>query len=133
MGYKPCKFCENHARDTPLRVVYIPHFYQILVKKFQFLGSYTLVVAPMTNGVKIGLPNFTPSMQRVAPAGLKTSKSASEQWRNWGFRRPGAEAVKCAPLESRHVSLTPTVHLLVKYTTVVVPSQQLPCSSVIFL
>ena len=55
------------------------------------------------------------------------------QWRNWGFRRPGAEAVKCAPLESRHVSLTPTVHLLVKYTTVVVPSQQLPCSSVIFL
>jgi len=32
------------------------------------------------------------------------------QWRNWGFRRPGAEAMKCAPLlESPHVSLTPTV------------------------
>jgi len=50
------------------------------------------------------------------------------------FRRPGAEAVKCAPpLESRHVSLTPTVHFLVKYTTLVVPSRQLPCNSVIFL
>jgi len=24
------------------------------------------------------MPNFTPSVQRVAPAGLKTSKSASE-------------------------------------------------------
>ena len=59
--------------------------------------------------------------------------SAQLQWRNWGFRRPGAEAVKCAPLESRHVSLTPTVHFLVKYTTVDVPSRQLPCNSVIFL
>jgi len=41
------------------------------------LGSYTLVVAPM--GVKFGMeeqsssmPNFTPSVQRVAPAGRKT-------------------------------------------------------------
>ena len=49
------------------------------------------------------------------------------------FGARGAEAVKCAPIESRHVSLTPTVHFLVKYTTVVVPSRQLPCNSVIFL
>jgi len=28
-GYKLCKFCENHANDTPLRGVYIPHFDQI--------------------------------------------------------------------------------------------------------
>ena len=31
-GYKLCKFCENRARDTPLRGIYIPHFDQILVK-----------------------------------------------------------------------------------------------------
>jgi len=30
------------------------------------------------------------------------------------------------PVRSRHVSLTPTVRLLVKYTTVVMPSRQLP-------
>ena len=32
MRYKFCKFCENRARDTPLRGVYIPHFGQIWVK-----------------------------------------------------------------------------------------------------
>ena len=32
MMYKFCKFCENRARDTPLRGVYIPHFGQIWVK-----------------------------------------------------------------------------------------------------
>jgi len=31
-GYKLCKFYENHARGTPLRGVYIPHFDQISVK-----------------------------------------------------------------------------------------------------
>jgi len=50
------------------------------------LGSYALVVAPM--GVKFGVEEGTlyypprqispPSVQRVAPAGRKTSKSASE-------------------------------------------------------
>jgi len=29
-------------------------------------------------GVKFDVPKFTPSVQRVAPAGRKTSKSASE-------------------------------------------------------
>ena len=32
MRYKLCKFCENRARDTPLRGVYIPDFCQIWVK-----------------------------------------------------------------------------------------------------
>ena len=32
MRYKLCKFCDNHARDTPLRGVYIPDFGQIWVK-----------------------------------------------------------------------------------------------------
>jgi len=31
-GYKLCMFCENRARDTPLRGVYIPHFDQISAK-----------------------------------------------------------------------------------------------------
>jgi len=47
--------------------------------KIQFCGSYTLIVALI--GVKFGteeVPNFTPSVQRVVPAGRKISKSASE-------------------------------------------------------
>jgi len=32
MRYKLCKFCENRARDTPLRGVHIPDFGQIGVK-----------------------------------------------------------------------------------------------------
>jgi len=32
MGYKLCEFCENRARDTPVRAVNIPHFGQICVK-----------------------------------------------------------------------------------------------------
>jgi len=76
MGFKLCKFCENHARYTPLRGVYIPHFGQIWVK-IQFWGSYTLVVAPM--GVKFGTKEgppcqiSPPSVQRVSPAWQKTS------------------------------------------------------------
>ena len=56
MGYKFCKFCENRARDTPCGVF----IFHILVKseyKFQFLGSYTLVVEPM--GVKFGMEEGT--------------------------------------------------------------------------
>jgi len=56
IGYKLCKFGENCARDTPLRAF----IFHILVKsqqKFQFLGSYTLIVAPM--GVKFGTEEGT--------------------------------------------------------------------------
>jgi len=51
MWYKRCKFDENRARDTPLRGVCIPRFDQISVK-FEFWGSYTLIVAPI--GMKFG-------------------------------------------------------------------------------
>jgi len=37
-GYKLYIFCENRARDTPLRGVYIPHFDQISVLKISVLG-----------------------------------------------------------------------------------------------
>jgi len=58
----------------------------------------------------------------------------ANQWRNWRFWHPGAEAMKRAPLENRRLSLTPTVRFfLVKNTTVVVSIRQLPCNSVIFL
>jgi len=53
-----CKLCENRARDTPLRGVYIPHFDQISVK-ISVLGSYTLIVALM--GVKSGEEEGTKS------------------------------------------------------------------------
>jgi len=51
MGYKLCEFCENRARDTSLRGVYISHFDQISVKI---------------------------TVQGVTPVGRKSSKSASE-------------------------------------------------------
>ena len=44
-------------------------FWSNLSKKFQFWGSYTLIVAPI--GVKFGMEEGP--MQRVAPAGLKPS------------------------------------------------------------
>jgi len=55
MGYKLCKFCENRARDTPLRGVYIPHFGQIWVK-ISVLG----VLHPYrcTDGVRFGMGPF---------------------------------------------------------------------------
>ena len=56
MRYKLCKFCENCARDTPLRGAYIPHFDQISVK-ISVLGSYTLIIVPMW--VKFGVEEGT--------------------------------------------------------------------------
>jgi len=82
MGYKLCKFCENHAMGTRLWGIYIRHFDQFSVK-ISVLGSYTLTVAPM--GVKFGMEEgtFHAKFHRhrcnVSPLwGEKTSKSASE-------------------------------------------------------
>jgi len=75
-----CKFCENLARDTPCGA-FIFHVLSNLSKKIQFLGSYTLVVAPM--GVKFGteegtlpsyVPNFTPIDAMCGPCGAKNLK-----------------------------------------------------------
>ena len=78
MRYKLWKFYENRARNAPLLGVYIPHYDKISVKNF--CGSYTLIVGQM--GVKVSMEasvqDFTPPVQRVAPTGQKTSKSASE-------------------------------------------------------
>ena len=38
--FKLCKFCENRARDTPMRGVYIPHFDQISVSVLGVLYIY---------------------------------------------------------------------------------------------
>jgi len=86
MLYRFYKFCENRARNTLLRGVYISHFGQIWVK-ISVLG--VLHACRCTDGVTFAtemgtegpsfVPNFTPSVQRIAPAGRKTSKSASEQ------------------------------------------------------
>ena len=76
-GYKLCKFYENHARGTPLRGVYIPHFDQISLK-ILVLGSYTLTVAPI--GVKFDMegtssvPNFTSIGAACRPCGAKNLK-----------------------------------------------------------
>ena len=86
MWYKLCKFCENCARDTPLRGVYISHFYQISVK-ISALGSYTLMIAPIGGKIWHGgtedpkvpssMPNFIP-IGACRLCGAKTSKSAFE-------------------------------------------------------
>jgi len=54
--YKPCKFCENCARDTPLRGVYIPYFDQISAK-ISVLG--VLYPYRCTDGVKFGVEEWT--------------------------------------------------------------------------
>jgi len=93
-----------------LRGVYIPYFDQISVKNFNF-GVLYLIVAPM--GVKFGVdkgteastPNFTSSMQRVAPMGQKNSKSASEQFK---YRRVALRAM--LPLKTRPKDVLPNTH-----------------------
>jgi len=85
--YKFCKIRENRARDTPLRGIYIPHFDQISLK-ISVLG--VLYPYRCTDGGEIwhGGGDFRssppppcqispPSVQRVAPMGRQTSKSAS--------------------------------------------------------
>ena len=75
-----------------------------------------------------GVPTF-----RVC---IPTAILKSSQWRNEGFQRPGAEAMKCAtpqkfPRES-DANMQSVLVRYASYTTVVVPSRQLPCNSVIF-
>ena len=67
MRYKLCKFCENRARDTPLRGVYIPDFGQIWVK-IPILG--VLHPCRCTNGGEIwhgGDGKFQPHRCNVSP------------------------------------------------------------------
>ena len=78
MRYKLCKLCEIVQGIRPCGAF----IFQISVKselKFQFWGSYTLVVAPM--GVKFGteegpssVPNFTPIGATCRPCGAKKLK-----------------------------------------------------------
>jgi len=42
--------------------------------------------------------------------------TALHQWCNYGFPRPGPEAIKCAPAQSFDVGITPTVRFSVKST-----------------
>ena len=72
--YRICKSRANRASDTPLQSVCIPNFDKISAK-ISVLWSSTVIVAPI--GVKFGIlqiwhiPNFTPSVRRVAAAGEK--------------------------------------------------------------
>jgi len=63
MRYKFCKFCENCARSTPLRGVYIPHFDHISVKISVF-GVLYLTVPPMgvKFGMEVSIQHFSPSV-----------------------------------------------------------------------
>jgi len=81
MRYKLCKFCENRARDAPLRGVYIRDFGQIRVK-ISILGSYTLVVAPM--GVKFGMEEGTFLLHaKFHPHRCNVSPLRGEKPQNW--------------------------------------------------
>jgi len=63
-GYKLCKFCENRARNTFLRGVYIPHFVQISVKNL-VLG--VLYPNRCTDGGEIWHAKFHPHRYNVSP------------------------------------------------------------------
>ena len=81
MRYKLCKFCENRAKDTPLRGVYIPHIGQIWVKISVF---GVLHLCHCTDGGEIwhgegekvpsSVPNFTPIGATCCPSGAKNLK-----------------------------------------------------------
>jgi len=66
-----CKFCENGARDTPLRGVYIPHFDQISAK-LQFCGYYGSYAPIMTDGVKLGVERVQAlaDISRLVPSSM---------------------------------------------------------------
>ena len=85
-GYKLCMFCENRARDTPLRDVCIPHFDQISVK-ISLWGLLGLYPNRRTDwgevwheegtgptGVPSSMPNFTPIGATCRPCGAKNLK-----------------------------------------------------------
>jgi len=71
----------------PLWVIYIPNFGKVSVKKIQFWGAYTLIVA--TDGDEIwhggvdqewtsvhsSVPNFTPTGATCRPCGVKNLKT----------------------------------------------------------
>ena len=72
MWFKLCKFCENRARDTPLRGVYIPDFGQIWVK-ISILGVlhpwrctdggeiwHDIAIFVLKRDVKLQLTNVSP-------------------------------------------------------------------------
>jgi len=75
--YKLCKFCKlckNHARDTPLWGVYIPHFDQISVK---ISVLWVLYPNHCNDGGEIwhpSTPNFTPIGATCCPCRAKNLK-----------------------------------------------------------
>ena len=98
MRYKLCKFCENRARDTPLRGVYIPHFDQISVK-ISVLGL--LYPNRCTDwgeiwhgGGDLGSPPpcqiSPPSVQRVAPWGEKAQNRPMSKLNTGALRNAAA-------------------------------------------
>ena len=112
MGYKLCEFCESCTRDTPLRVVYIPHFDQISVK-ISVLG----VLHPYhcTNGgetsVPSSVPKFTPSLQRVVAAG---EKPQNRPLRNLNNRRFALRAM--LPVNTDRIYVSEKSHKNVAWT-----------------
>jgi len=70
--YKLGKFHENCARHTPLWVVYIQKFNKILVKFSVAIPLSLHRWGEIWHGgpsVHSSMPNFTPIMHHVAPAG----------------------------------------------------------------
>jgi len=94
MWYKLCKFCENRARDTPMRGVYVPHFGQILVKNFSFGGPYTLVVAPL--GVKFGTEQGTVLDAKFHPHRCNVSPLRGEKLQNRPLSKLNTGGLRCA-------------------------------------
>ena len=83
MRYKLCNFCENRARDTPLRGVYIPDFGQIWVK-ISILG--VLHPCRCTDGGEIwhGGRDWSPLLHaKFHPHRCNVSPLRAEKPQNW--------------------------------------------------
>ena len=81
MRYKFCKSCENRARDTPLRGVYIPDFGQIWVK-ISILG--VLHPCRCTDGGEIWHGGFSPLLRaKFHPHRCNVSPLRGEKPQHW--------------------------------------------------
>jgi len=91
MGFKLCNFVRI-ARDTTLRVVYIPYFDQISVK-ISVLGSYTLIVALMA--VKFVMEEGTLIHAKFHPHHCNVSPLRGEKPQNRPLSKLNTGTLRC--------------------------------------
>ena len=109
-----CKFYENRARDTPLRVVSIPHFDQISVKisvlgllcpnRCTDWGEIWHGRGDHRGGDPSSMPNFTPIGATCRPCGSKKPQNRSTGFyfnRGKGVNRGSGTKTPCIGVQEQ--------------------------------